>query len=241
VENERMSSSRFDRKKIIVTADDYGIRDSAEYILQLVQQGKLDRVSVLVNYVSEDEAKALLETGVKIDLHLELIKLVRSGEKLKESAATRGINFVARYVLGFVTSEKVEEEWRFQIERFRDVFGRLPDGLNSHEHLHYFPRFFPIFMKLAREYGISYIRFGRRSIRPDFYRSIVAKILSIFWRMNKKRYQSGDPYTPNLFVSYDWLDDSSEISGLLQDGEDHVEIAFHPERKDEYVVVERFF
>ena len=236
-----MTPFQFERKKIIVTADDYGIRDSAEYILQLVRQGKLDRVSVLVNYVSEDEAKALLETGVKIDLHLELIKLIRSGEQIKESAATRGINFVVRYMLGFVTTQKVEEEWRFQIERFRDVFGKYPDGLNSHEHLHYFPRLFPVFMKLAREYKVSYVRFGHRTIRPDFYRSIVAKILSIFWRLNRKRYLEGDPYTPDLFVSYDWLDDSSEISGLLQDREDHVEIAFHPERKDEYVVVERFF
>ncbi|NTW13963.1 MAG: ChbG/HpnK family deacetylase [Candidatus Moranbacteria bacterium] len=236
-----MSPYHFERNKIIVTADDYGIRDSAEYILQLVKQGKLDRVSVLVNYVSHGEAQALLETGVKIDLHLELIKLIRTGEKLKESAATRGMNFVVRYLLGFVTTQKVEEEWRFQIERFRDVFGRLPDGLNSHEHLHYFPRFFPVFMKLAREYGISYVRFGRKSIRSEFNRTPVSKILSMFWNVNRKRYLESDPDTSELFVSYDWLDDFNEITELLSENEKPIEVAVHPERKDEFVVAERFF
>jgi len=232
----------FDRKRIIVAADDYGIRDSADFILKLAKQGKIDRVSVLVNYVSREEAAALLETDVKIDLHLELIKLVGSGEKIEESAVSRGFNFVFRYALGFVTAKKVEVEWRFQIERFRDIFGRLPDGLNSHEHLHYFPRFFPAFMKLAREYGISYVRFGRRSIHPDFHRSIVAKILSTLWKMNLKHFRkSGQLRTSDLFVSYDWFDDFNEIPRLLSESEGDIEIAFHPERKDEYVVVERFF
>lgn len=236
-----MSPSTFDRKRIIVAADDYGIRDSADFILKLVGQGKIDRVAVLVNYVSHDEAKALLATGVKIDLHLELIKLVGSGEKTEESAVSRGFNFVFRYALGFVTAKKAEAEWRFQIDRFRDIFGRLPDGLNSHEHLHYFPRFFPTFMRLAREYGIPYVRFGERSIHPDFHRSIVAKILSALWKMNLKHFRKNpNTRTSSLFVSYDWLDDFNEIPKLLSESEGDIEIAFHPERKDEYVVVERF-
>lgn len=236
-----MSPKSFDRKKVIVTADDYGIRDSADHILRLAKQGKLDRVAVLINYVSEGEAAALLGTGVKIDLHLELIKLVRSGEKLRESAVTRGVNFVVRSLLGIVTPKKAEEEWRFQIERFRDIFGRLPDGLNSHEHLHYFPRFFPVFMGLAKEYGISYVRFGRNGIRSEFNRTPVSRILSVFWKMNRKRYPKDGPETSERFVSYDWLDDFNEIPELLSDAERPIELAVHPERKDEYVVTERFF
>ncbi len=236
-----MSPKHFDRKKVIVTADDYGIRDSAEHILRLAKQGKLDRVAVLINYVSEEEAAALLTAGVKIDLHLELIKLVRSGEKLKESAVTRGVNFVVRYAFGIVTRKKAEEEWRFQIERFRDIFGRLPDGLNSHEHLHYFPMFFPVFMRLAREYGVSYVRFGRKNVRSGFDRTPVSKILAIFWSIDRRRYRHDDPKTSEWFVSYDWLDDFNEIPELLSVTDGQVEIAVHPERKDEYVVTERFF
>jgi len=192
-----MTSEPFDREKIIVTADDYGIRETAGPILQLVRTGKVDRVAVLVNYVSDDEARELLATDVKIDLHLELIRLVRSGEKVK-------------------------------------------DGLNSHEHLHYFPHYFPVFLSLAREYGIPYVRFGRARVDPEFARALAARILDIFWRMDRKRLPDGDPGTSGRFVSYDWLEDADDIPRLLASGDTPVELAFHPERKEEYVVIERF-
>ncbi|PIW93776.1 MAG: hypothetical protein COZ86_04470, partial [Candidatus Moranbacteria bacterium CG_4_8_14_3_um_filter_41_13] len=55
------------RRKFVVTADDYGIRKTAEPILHLAKKGKLDRVAVMIRYVSKEEAEALLKTGVKID------------------------------------------------------------------------------------------------------------------------------------------------------------------------------
>jgi predicted glycoside hydrolase/deacetylase ChbG (UPF0249 family) len=235
-----MSPLHFDRARLIIVADDYGIRESAEPILQLARAGKVDRVAVLVNYVSDDEARELLGTSVKIDLHLELIRLVRSGEKVKEGAMTRGINFLFRYLFGIAGPVRVEREWRAQIERFREVFGRLPDGLNSHEHLHYFPHYFPVFLSLAREYGIPYVRFGRARVDPEFARALAARILDIFWRMDRKRLPDGDPGTSGRFVSYDWLEDADDIPRLLASGDTPVELAFHPERKEEYVVVERF-
>ncbi|HLC95396.1 MAG TPA: ChbG/HpnK family deacetylase, partial [Patescibacteria group bacterium] len=168
------------RENFIITADDYGIRQTAEPILRLVHEKKVDRVAVLIHYVSAEQAEALIATGVKIDLHLELIGLLKSGEKVHESALLRSINFLFRLAFGLITANKVEAEWRDQIVHFQKTFGRLPDGLNSHEHLHCFPPFFKIFLQLATAYDITYIRFGTKGTLIGMHGSLIGKILSFF-------------------------------------------------------------
>ena len=234
-------SLRNRRKDIIVSVDDFGIRQVAEAILPLARKGKLDRVSVLVNYIaSKEQAEALLATGVKIDLHMELIKLVKSGEKMEESAVFRGLNFAIRYVLGFVGDDEVEQSWTQQIDRFHELFGRYPDGLNSHEHLHYFPRFFRIVVALGARYDIPFVRFARKGVvRRPFV--IVFRVIDFFWKADNRHYrnQRKSRDAADFFVSYDWLDDFDEFLLHLPDG--ITEIVFHPERPAEAAVIEKYF
>ncbi len=229
------------RKDIIVSVDDFGIRQVAEAILPLAQKGKLDRVSVLVNYVaSKEQAEALLATGVKIDLHMELIKLVKSGEKMEEGAIFRGLNFVIRYMLGFIKEIDVERSWTQQIERFHELFGRYPDGLNSHEHLHYFPKFFRIAVALGARYEIPFVRFARKSVvRRPFV--VVSRVIDFFWKADNKHYseQRRPRDAADFFVSYDWLDDFDDFLLHLPHGT--TEIVFHPERPAEAAVIEKYF
>lgn len=227
------------KNNIIVSADDFGIRDVAASILPLAQAGKLDRVSVLVNYVkSKDEAAALVATGVKIDLHLELIELIKSGENPEESAWFRAINFVVRYVLGRVPQDTVERMWTDQITLFKELFGRYPDGLNSHEHIHYFPRFFRLAVALGKRYRIPFIRFGRKGIlsQPG---SSVSGMLSMLWKWNVFRdadISLASSESSDFFVSYDWIRDLDVFLENLPEGD--VEIVFHPERAVEYAVAQ---
>ncbi len=225
---------------IVVSADDYGIRKTSEPILRLAKAGKLNRVSVLINYVSRKEVEdLLLVNGVSIDLHLELIHLIKSGEKEKESPIFRGVKFFIRYIFGFVTTKKVTNEWRRQIELFREMFGRFPDGLNSHEHIHYFPTFFRVYTTLAMSYGIPYVRFGEKGILTGDPESLVGKILKILWKKNIGHFLSERKSfkTSEFFSSFDWFENIDDIerraNGKI------VEITFHPERKEEYVVLER--
>jgi predicted glycoside hydrolase/deacetylase ChbG (UPF0249 family) len=231
------------RNDIIVSVDDFGIRSVAEAILPLARQGKIDRVSVLINYVtSKEQVEALLATGVKIDLHMELIQLVGSGEKVEESTVFRGMNFVTRYALGHVRDNDVELAWTQQIMRFRELFGRYPDGLNSHEHLHYFPRFFRIAIALGARYDIPFVRFARKGIMKQ-NKAIVSRILAFFWPKDRHYYTTQavnmSRETADFFVSYDWLDDFDNFLTHLPKG--NTEIVFHPERPDEYAVIERYF
>lgn len=227
------------REHFIVTADDYGIRQTAEPILRLVHEGKVDRVAVLIHYVSLDQAKALLASGAKIDLHLELISLLKSGDKVRESAFFRGINFFMRYITGLLVTKDVEREWRGQIEHFRDLFGRLPDGINSHEHLHFFPAFSRIFIALAKEYHIDYVRFSRRGmlLSQDF--SLIGKILTLLWSRTAHLYRGEAFHTSDYLVSLDWLSDFRTFVNTLPEGT--VELVVHLEREEDYrVILEHF-
>ncbi|MDO8565620.1 MAG: ChbG/HpnK family deacetylase [Candidatus Moranbacteria bacterium] len=227
------------RESFVVAADDYGIRQTAEPILRLVHEGKVDRVAVLIHYVSAEQAAALLATGVKIDLHLELIRLLKSGEKVRDNILARGIRFVFRYFSGQVTQRKVEREWREQVERFRELFGRLPDGLNSHEHVHSFPVFFRTFLKLAEEYNIAHIRFGKRGTLIPLHGAFIGRVLSFFWKQTYALYAKTHLVTSDYLVSLDWLPDFKVFSEHLPEGS--IELVVHLEREEEYRTVLEYF
>lgn len=231
----------FPREKVIVSVDDFGIRNVAESILPLAKQGKVDRVSVLINYVtSQAQADELLATGVKIDLHLELIDLIKSGREDDGMALFRGLNFAARYMSGMVRSDDVERTWIAQIERFKEVFGRYPDGLNSHEHVHYFPRFFRVALDLRDRYDIPFMRFAREGVLKG-KSSIAARVLSFLWHRNVTSYieRTDSQKTSDFFVSYDWIQNFDSFLACLPDGK--TEIVLHPERKNEYDAISTYF
>lgn len=227
------------RESFIVTADDYGIRQTAEPILRLVHEGKVDRVAVLIHYVSQDQARTLLASGAKIDLHLELIGLLKSGDKVHESALFRGLNFFMRYYTGLLSVKTVEIEWRDQIRRFQELFGRMPDGLNSHEHLHFFPAFSRIFVALIKEHGISYARFSRQGmlLSQDF--PFIGKILTFLWPRTAHLYRGQAFETSDYLVSLDWLSDFDAFSQTLPSG--RVELVVHLEREEDYRTVLEYF
>jgi predicted glycoside hydrolase/deacetylase ChbG (UPF0249 family) len=151
---------------------------------------------------------------------------------MRENILIRGINFVRRYLSGRVTARKVEEEWRYQIERFRELFGRLPDGLNSHEYVHHFPAFFKPFMKLAEEYHIGYVRFGKKGMLTDLHGALVGRILSTLWKYTRSAYAKTPIPTSDYLVSLDWLADFQTFTKCLPDGT--IELVVHPEREEEY-------
>lgn len=231
---------KISEKNYTITADDYGIRQSAQPILALVDQGLIDRVSVMIRFVSLEDAQMLLTKKVKIDLHLELIDMLQSGNKMHDSAMKRGLSFVFRYGFGFVTAKKVEEEWQKQIESFREKFGRLPDGLNSHEHIHYFPIFFDLCTKLARAYHIPFVRFGQKGFLQEQYPSFAGKILSLFSQKNRRIFAKTHLDTTQYVVSLDWVREPQNFLQTLPK-QDVTEIVVHPERQEEYERIQKYF
>lgn len=223
---------------LILAADDYGIRESTRPILDLARAGILQRVGVLVHFTTPEEARDLLETGVKIDIHLEMIDLLKSGHKTKDSAILRGLNFSWRYALGRLHARQVEAQWRAQILRFQELFGRFPDGLNSHEHLHYFPAFFQVYLRLAEEFHIPFVRFGRRGILSISRLNVVGQVLTALWQRDQRYFREGAFDTTDFLVSFDWL--AHDVSRLKTLPVGTVEVVVHPERTEEYEVLKNY-
>lgn len=220
------------QKRFIVASDDYGIRETSEPILDLARRGKLDRVAVLANHVSEEQARALLATGVSLDIHLEIIELLGRGAETGDGNVKRLANFVRHLCAGRLAGKHIEREWRDQITRFRTLFGKLPDGFNSHEHIHYFPSLFRIYVGLARELGIGYVRFGRRGVPALARCPLVARILSTFIWLNRRTYARSGLSSSDYLVSFDWVMRDTAWTRRLAAGS--VELVLHPERPEEY-------
>lgn len=216
-----------ERKDIILAADDFGKSELAnQRILELARLGKIDRVAVMADGAfSSEETAEISQSGAKLDIHLDLFN--------KKDTRARGVVLrIADFILSFLSSrgrkKSVEKEWERQIEKFKELFGRYPNGVNSHQHIHFFLPYFKIVIKLAKKYQISYLRFGRKIISENFNPvCFVLKFLKIF---DDKKFLSANLETSNYLTSLDWLKNPKKFTDDL----DGIELVCHPERKEEF-------
>jgi predicted glycoside hydrolase/deacetylase ChbG (UPF0249 family) len=231
------------RKNLILTADDFGKSAKAnENILRLVRAGKLDRVSVMIDGdLSEVEVKELLASNVKLDIHLELIWQKRRRNLLKDRTLRQGIVFFVNYIWGDwpvpenprSSTKAVRKEWKSQIEKFRKIFGRTPDGISSHEHTHFFPAYFKIVLDLSRHFDIPFVRFGKKGFVGK--KNSVKFILNVMRCLNKRKFFKSGVRSSDYFASLDWMENIEIILKNIPEGK--VEIACHPEREDEFEII----
>ena len=226
------------RKKLIISADDFGKSELANRnILRLAEAGKLDRVSVMSNgNFSPGETERILNSGVKLDIHLDLADVPQEERKLKQGVLGRGILFLLKHIGSLdYRKKRIRERWSGQIEKFKEIFDRYPDGVNSHQHVHLFGRYFSVSLELANRYKIPHFRFARKSLLGS--KTNIRKIVYLVWKRDKK-YFSGSGFSgPDYFVSLDWVKDFNEFLENIPAGE--TELACHPERKDEYDLINK--
>lgn len=228
------------RKKIIVSADDFGKSELANAnILKLAEAGKLDRVSVMSNgSFSLAEIESIKRSGVKLDIHLDLADVPRKEKKLKKGVLGRGIVFLLKHLgSGEYKKERIRERWTGQIEKFRELFGRYPDGINSHQHTHLFDRYFAVARELARKYKISYFRFAKKDLLGS--KTNIRRVVYFLWKRNDKNFNDGNFERPDYFASMDWIRNFEKFLKNLPEGE--TELACHPEREEEYRLINNYF
>jgi predicted glycoside hydrolase/deacetylase ChbG (UPF0249 family) len=227
---EMMHSSR---EKLVVSADDFGKSPAAnENILFLAKRGKIDRVSVLASRAFPDtDIAALLDSKVKIDLHLDINRFSFSQKSEKnKSPFARAAVFLWHYLLRGFSASKVTAEWEVQMERFEKLFGKKPDGLNSHQYIHFFPPYFKIILNLGAKYNIPYIRFGKTGITKDI--NSISGILRCLHKMNVSLFKKFSFDSSDFLASYDWIGNFPGFLEKLPPGK--TELIFHPERKKEF-------
>jgi predicted glycoside hydrolase/deacetylase ChbG (UPF0249 family) len=225
-------------KRVLFCADDFGISPVAnQRILDLAKKGLIDSVAVMMEGgITSEEAQELAASGVKIDLHLTIAEL----DPFEESKRThprnvifRGILFLRKFFSGALNKGKVSEEWETQLEKFQEVFHRFPDGINSHEHVHYFPALFKVASLIAKKHQIEYLRCGEKIISPSVNRTvIILEGLRFFayYILKKNNLKTFD-----YLCSYDWIKKDEELAELINKIPEGavLEVVFHPERDRE--------
>lgn len=234
-----MEKIHLHRKNLVVTADDFGISPVAnENILLLAEAGKLDRVAVMTNGSwSKNEIERLEKTGVKLDIHLDLSESIPAKRKLTGGVVFRGLKFLVKYAANHAGRNLQEIRWEKQFEKFKKIFGRYPDGINSHQHIHFFPAYFKMIRRLAEKHKIGFVRFGKKGLIKS--KSNVYRILNPLRRLDAKNFSASGLDSTDYMVSLDWVSDTKRLLKSLVDNQ--IEIVCHPERPDEFELMRKYF
>lgn len=144
--------TRSDARRLIVTADDVGLdRGMTEGAIRAHREGIVTACSIVANGRAFDDAVSRLRDvpSLEVGVHLALV-----GERALTSGAAMPRNY-----LWFLLSRhgNVEPELRAQVEKVLAA-GLRVTHLNGHQHLHMLPSVRRIVARLAREYGIGYVR-----------------------------------------------------------------------------------
>lgn len=164
-----MTEFRGDKEKhLIVNADDYGYYDCVTRgVLLAADAGVVRATGIFANSPFVENHVPLLKTHDSLDagVHLNLTDRQPITDALKSRFRRWGGNFPGKFRLvrelfsGRLPLREVRDELAAQIERVRS-FGVDITFINSHEHLHMLPPLFRITQDLAREYGVTNIRFS---------------------------------------------------------------------------------
>ncbi|HEU4521977.1 MAG TPA: ChbG/HpnK family deacetylase [Thermoanaerobaculia bacterium] len=147
-------------KRLVVTADDAGLhRGMTEGAIRAHLHGIVTACSISPNGRDFEDAVARLRDIPSLEpgIHLTLVE---------ERALTTGLPMPSGYVRFLLGRKDIEGELRAQFERVLNT-GLPVTHCNGHQHLHQWPPVFTIVQRLAREYGVRYIRrvrdFGGRA------------------------------------------------------------------------------
>ena len=153
-------------RRLIVNGDDFGLSPAVNAgMVELARLGALTSASLLVTMPGAEESLALahavgLDAGVHLNICVgrPLSPPDRVPTLLDRTGHFPSAGAVAwRYLTGRLRMEEVEREWSAQIERALAA-GIRPSHLDSHCHLHLYPRLFALIQRLARRHGIRGVR-----------------------------------------------------------------------------------
>jgi len=150
--------------RIVVNVDDVGLHPAiGRAVMILKEKGVVSSISLKGNEALDELDEGLLDMDVGVHLDILRGRPVSHWQHVSTlcddfgSFYSNPAELFEKYAIGKVEHAHVEMEWRAQIEHVMDVGGQ-PTHLTSHKHLHGWPSLAGVASKLAREYGIGWIR-----------------------------------------------------------------------------------
>jgi predicted glycoside hydrolase/deacetylase ChbG (UPF0249 family) len=228
-------------RRIWLCADDYGIAPGVDRgIRELIARGRLNATSAMVVAPSfdKDEVRALLDCGkAAIGLHLTLTAPFKP---LTDFTTLRGGRFLTlANVLGMAMARRLdraalEREIAAQLRAFADAFGRPPDFVDGHQHVHLFPQVRDAFVHAVAAHApnawvrqCGRIRGQRRWLRDR--KGLLLDVLSVGFR--RKALRAGLRFNPAFAGTYSFTPDadfSALFPGFLDGLPDGGLVMCHP-------------
>jgi predicted glycoside hydrolase/deacetylase ChbG (UPF0249 family) len=148
-------------KLLIVNADDFGLSTGVNAgIVRAHEQGIVTSASLMVRQPAAEQAAALAKRLPRLGVGLHI--------DLWESAFRDG-EWVRLYSRTDDEPAAIESEVRAQMARFRDLMGRQPDHIDTHQHVHRREPAATVVARAARELGVPLRGDGTARYVGGFY------------------------------------------------------------------------
>lgn len=201
-----------------IVADDFGLSPSVNSaIVDLASRKILSAVSCMTVYsdFSRDAHRLEIE-NLKIGIHFTLTGKVgrplttpspQSGFIDRQGHFRNSIDLALRAYRGALDTRAIQSELKAQLNKFRQIFQRNPDHLDSHEHIHQLPIVSQAFIDLVISENLSDtpVRTTAQIHSPGHSLSDISKRLylrsqglSLKRRLNKSRLKTLAPVICNL-------------------------------------------
>ena len=147
-------------KILIVNADDGNLTPGVtQAIFDCHDRGILSSTTWMINLPHSAsrvrEAKSRSHLGVGVHLNLTLGEPVSDCSEIPSLVTEEGrFRKVGPQLESLPHSAEVRLEYRAQIEKFKQLFGRLPTHLDTHHQVHDHPFFLTILAEIANQYKL---------------------------------------------------------------------------------------
>jgi chitin disaccharide deacetylase len=166
------------QRHIILCADDYGISPAVSgAIRDLIAKRRINATSVMVTApsFSHAEAAALREAAgdhATIGLHLTLTAPFRPNAPdfapLHDGAFLPLASMARRGLSRSLTPALLDAEIAGQFAAFRSAFGRAPDYIDGHQHIHVFPQVSEALLRVTKHVAPrAWLRQCGRAVRKN--------------------------------------------------------------------------
>jgi chitin disaccharide deacetylase len=208
------------QRYLIINADDFGLSAGTNAgIIRCHEQGILTSASLMVRWPAARDAAEYARGNCKLSvgLHVELAEWIyKNGE------------WMPRYeVVKTSDAKAVKAEVARQLEAFRDLVGRNPSHIDSHQHVHRDEPVRSIVLEVAREIGVPL-----RSFDP------IVQHCGAFYGQTGE----GEPYpegitTTSLVNIFDSLPEGVTEMGCHPGADEELDSVYRLERQQEMRVL----
>lgn len=191
------------QRRIWLCADDYGISPAVNSaIRELILNGRLNATSVMTAaaHACGEDASALirLNAGTKralLGLHVTLTApfkpLSDDFAPLREGLFLPMQTVMQRAMICRLNAERLTREIAHQVRAFIEAFGRPPDFIDGHQHVHLFPQVRDAVLQVAAEMApkawVRQCGRARSARRLKGRKELLLDILSVRFRRKARR------------------------------------------------------